>query len=322
MSLTRRQALDFLQTDDLIGLGMEADAVRRRLHPEGVVTYTLDRSILCTNGHSLNSKAGGASRFPDPDGIYREIAAVVERGGTGVLLQGGIDSGLKMEWFVQLLQGAKQRFPQVWLQGFPAPEILAMTRYDGLSVQNVIARLRDAGLDSIPGDGAGTGCSVDEWLEVHRTAHRLGMRTAAAMSFGINDSFEQRLDFLEKIRQLQNDTGGFTAFIPKSLSPANGAATVHGRDEATAVESLKMLAIGRLCLENVENMQSDLATQGLKVLQLGLRFGGNDAGAVMPENSVAATSVRTTEEELRRVIRDAGFKPVQRDTLYRTMFLN
>jgi cyclic dehypoxanthinyl futalosine synthase len=197
--------------------------------------------------------------------------------------------------------------------------------------------LRDAGLDSIPGGGAEIldddvrkriarlKCRTEDWIAVHRTAHELGMRTTATMMFGVGEDISQRVNHFEAVRQLQEETGGFTAFIPWSFQPNNTALGGRGWEEATAVDYLKVLAISRLYLSNIENVQSSWVTQGLKVLQMGLRFGGNDVGSVMLEENVvraAGTSNCTTEEELRRVIRDAGFNPKQRDTLYTTLFLN
>ena len=203
--------------------------------------------------------------------------------------------------------------------------------------RDTIMRLRDAGLDSIPGGGAEIlddevrqriarlKCRTEDWVSVHRTAHELGMRTTATMMFGVGETVEHRVNHFEVVRRLQEETGGFTAFIPWSFQPNNTALGGRGWDEATSVEYLKTLGISRMYLDNIANVQSSWVTQGLKVLQMGLRFGGNDVGSVMLEENVvraAGTSNCTTEEELRRIIRDAGFKPVQRDTLYRTMFLN
>jgi cyclic dehypoxanthinyl futalosine synthase len=348
MAITRNQALEYFRSDDLIGLGMEADAVRRKLHPEGVVTYIIDRNINYTNFcteycsfcafyRPLKGKLASEGYILSFDTIYEKIAETLEMGGTGVLMQGGLHPDLKIEWFERLLRGIKQRFPQVWLHCFSASEILAIAEYSDLSVRDTIARLRDAGLASIPGGGAEIlddevrrriarlKCSTEDWVNVHRTAHELGMRTTATMMFGVGESFEQRVNHFEQVRRLQEETGGFTAFIPWSFQPKNTALGGRKWDEATAVEYLKLLAISRLYLDNIENVQSSWVTQGLKVLQLGLRFGGNDVGSVMLEENVvraAGTSNCTTEEELRRVIRDAGFRPAQRDTLYTTFFLN
>ena len=259
-------------------------------------------------------------------------------GGTGVLMQGGIHPDLKIEWFERLFRGIKQRFPQdlaALPHGFRSTGYRQVFR--AAALRETIIRLRDAGLDSIPGGGAEIldddvrrriarlKCNTEDWVSVHRTAHQLGMRTTATMMFGVGETYEQRINHFEVVRRLQEETGGFTAFIPWSFQPKNTALGGRGWEEATSVEYLKVLAISRLYLDNIENVQASWVTQGLKVLELGLHFGGNDVGSVMLEENVvkaAGTSNCTTEEELRRIIRDAGFKPVQRDTLYRTMFLN
>ncbi len=216
------------------------------------------------------------------------------------------------------------------LHCFSASEIICIAEVSSLSIEDTIRRLRDAGLDSIPGGGAEIlddevrykiarlKCLTNDWLNVHRTAHKLGMRTTATMMFGVGETYEHRINHFQCIYDLQEETGGFTAFIPWSFQPQNTALGGRGWDEATAVEYLKTLAIARIFLSNFENVQSSWVTQGLKVCQTGLRFGGNDVGSVMiEENVVRAAGVRncTTEEELRRIIRDAGFRPAQRDTL-------
>ncbi|HET9742849.1 MAG TPA: cyclic dehypoxanthinyl futalosine synthase [Terriglobales bacterium] len=348
MSLTREQALEMFRSDDLIGIGMEADAVRRKLHPEGVVTYIVDRNINYTNFcteycsfcafyRPLKGKLAAEGYILDFDTIYEKIRETVEMGGTGILMQGGLHPDLKIDWFERLLRGIKERFPKVHLHCFSASEIIAIAEYSELTIRDTIARLRDAGLDSIPGGGAEIlddevryriarlKCLTNDWLNVHRTAHQLGMRTTATMMFGVGETYEHRINHFQHIYDLQQETGGFTAFIPWTFQPKHTALGGRKWDEATSVEYLKLLAISRLFLDNVENVQASWVTQGLKVLQLGLRFGGNDVGSVMLEENVvraAGTSNCTTEEELRHIIRDAGFKPAQRDTLYRTMFLN
>lgn len=312
MGISRKDALDCFQSDDLIGIGMEADAVRRRLHPEGVVSYVIDGRIDYTKA------ANGAGFGP----IFENIADIVARGGTGVMLQGEITSSHTIAWFDGLFRSIRERFPAVWLHCLSASEILAIAAHSGLSIQDSVARLRNAGLGSIPGDDAGIlddavqrQSKTEDWIDVHRAAHLLGMQTTATMTFSADENFEHRVHHLESIRCLQEETGGFASFTPVSLAP-NGAA-MKGLEEATAVEYLKTLAISRMYLDNIVNVQSNLETQGLKVLQVGLRFGGNDVGSVLLGKGANAA----TEEQLRQVIRDAGFKPVQRDTLYRTMFL-
>ena len=348
MSLTKAQALEMFASNDLIGIGMEADQVRRKIHPEGVVTYIIDRNINYTNFcteyctfcafyRPLKGKMAKEGYILDFDTIYKKIEETVQLGGTGVLMQGGLHPDLKVEWHEQLLRGIKQRFPKVHLHCYSASEILAIAEYSTLSLEDTIKRLRDAGLDSIPGGGAEIlddevrfkiarlKCMTQDWLSVHRTAHKLGMRTTATMMFGVGETVEHRINHFQHIYDLQEETGGFTAFIPWTFQPKHTALGGRGWDEATSVEYLKTLAISRIFLSNFLNVQASWVTQGLKVLQMGLRFGGNDVGSVMLEENVvkaAGTTNCTTEEELRRIIRDAGFKPVQRDTLYRTYFLN
>lgn len=348
MSLTKAQALEMFQSDDLIGIGMDADAVRRKLHPEGVVTYIIDRNINYTNYcteyctfcafyRPLKGPLAKEGYILDFEMIYDKIRETVELGGTGVLMQGGLHPDLKIDWHEQMLRGIKQRFPKIHLHCYSASEIIAIAEYSGLTIRDTILRLRDAGLDSIPGGGAEIlddevrfkiarlKCLTDDWLNVHRTAHQIGMRTTATMMFGVGEKYEHRINHFQRIYDLQEETGGFTAFIPWTFQPANTALGGRHWDEATAVEYLKTLAISRMYLSNFKNVQSSWVTQGLKVCQLGLRFGGNDVGSVMLEENVvkaAGVSNCTTEEELRRIIRDAGFRPAQRDTLYRTYFLN
>ena len=343
--MTRNEAIDLFQSDDLIGIGMAADAVRRRLHPEGVVTYIIDRNInytnFCTEYCSFCAfyrPMGHAEGYILPkETIFQKIQETLDLGGTGILMQGGLHPDLKIEWYEDLLSSIKARFPQIWCHCFSAPEIGNIAEVSGLTLRDTIARLRDAGLDSIPGGGAEIlddavrhrisrlKCSVDEWEDMHRTAHSLGMRTTATMMFGCGETVEQRMNHFDLVRRIQEDTGGFTAFIPWPFQRENTSLGRFIKQEATAVEYLKTLAISRLYLENIENIQSSWVTPGLKTCQMGLRFGGNDVGSIMIEENVvsaAGTHHCATEEELRRLIRDAGFVPKQRDTLYRTFFLN
>jgi cyclic dehypoxanthinyl futalosine synthase len=316
MGISREQALDCFRSDDLVGIGMEADAVRRRLHPEGVVSYAVDRTI----------DASGAAEEDLLERICAEIRECVDLGGKGVRLAcGPVAKGCEIVRLEGLLSGIRRRFPSLWLEGLSAAEVTAVARGCGIGLCETIARLKDAGLDSIAGDAAAVEAgSPQDWLDAHRMAHGLGMRTVATMAVGAGTS-EQRVDLLEAVRRLQEETGGFAAFVPLCLPPGD---TPRGAFEGpTAVEYLKTLAISRMFLDNVENVQSSGAPQGLKVLQMGLRFGANDAGSVAPEASRRSTAGpaskgRATEENLRRIIRDAGFKPVQRDMLYRTMYLN
>jgi len=342
--ITREEALDLFRSSDLIGIGMEADAIRRQWHPEGVVSYIIDRNInytnFCTEYCSFCAfyrPMGHAEGYVLPkETIYRKIQETIGLGGTGVLMQGGLHPDLKIEWYEDLFRGIKQRF-RIHLHCLSAPEVANIAEVSGLSLYDTIRRLKDSGLDSIPGGGAEVlddavrrrisrlKCSVQEWIDVHRTAHQLGMRTTATMMFGCGETIEQRMNHLELVRNLQEETGGFTAFIPWTFQRKNTSLGRFVKEEATAVEYLQTLAISRIYLDNIENVQASWVTQGLKTCQLGLRFGGNDVGSIMIEENVvsaAGAHHRASEEELRRLIRDAGFVPRQRDTLYRTYFLN
>ncbi len=311
MGISRQQALDCLRSNDLIGIGMDADAVRRCLHPEGVVSYAVEGAVSMPDGICAEGKAGDASHRR----LYDEICQTIDSGSTSVRLVGGSNSVAKsgkMESFEGIICGIRQRFPSLWIEGLSPVEVMALAAGSGLDLRQTIARLRDAGLDSIASKGEPLTNNLTEWIAVHRTAHGLGMRTVAAMRFGAGETLEQCVDFLHAVRQLQEETGGFAAFVPMAAIAPGG----RELDAMTAVEQLKTLAIARVFLDNIENIQWSGAEQGVKVLQTGLRFGANDAGSISLEGGNAS------EEDLRRIIRDAGFQPVQRDARYRTMFLN
>jgi len=239
---------------------------------------------------------------------------------------------LRIEFYENMLSSIKHRFPQIHLHCFSAPEINCIAEVSGLTVRDVIARLMDAGLDSIPGGGAEVlddevrtrisrlKCTSEDWEVVHRTAHSLGMRTTATMMFGCGEEYRHRVSHFERVRRLQEETGGFTAFIPWIFAPDN---TPLGKKvpEATAADYLKTLAISRLYLDNIDHVQSSWLTPGIKICQVGLQFGADDVGSILiEENVVFAAGVRnrTNEAELRRIISDAGYIPAQRDTLYRS----
>jgi cyclic dehypoxanthinyl futalosine synthase len=345
MRITPNQALDLFRSDDLVAVGMEADVVRRRMHPGNVVTYQIDRNInytnICTEYCSFCAfyrPVDSPEGYVQPlESIFHKIDETLALGGTGVLMQGGLHPSLKMDYYQDLLGSIKARYPQLHLHCFSAPEILSLAEICGLSVRETIARLMDAGLDSIPGAGAEIlddevrhriarlKCSTEEWLSVHRTAHELGLRTTATMMFGCGETLEHRVRHLERIRNLQDETGGFTAFIPWFFQRENTSLGRFISEEATAVDYLKTLAVARVYFDNIENLQASWLTPGHKICQIALRFGGNDVGSILiEENVVSAAGCRNTssEEDLRRLIRDAGFRPIKRDTLYRRYFLN
>jgi cyclic dehypoxanthinyl futalosine synthase len=343
MGVTQQEALEMFRSDDLVGMGMAANQARKKKNNPRVVTYQIDRNINYTNFcteycsfcafyRPLGSKEGYLLSF---ETIFQKIEEMLALGGTGILMQGGLHPDLRIEYYENLLCSIKLRFPQVHLHCFSAPEILSIAEVSGLTVRDTIARLRDAGLDSIPGGGAEIlddevrarisrlKCTSEEWEDMHRTAHALGLRTTATMMFGCGEEYHHRVNHFERIRRIQEDTGGFTAFIPWMFAPEN---TALGRKvpQTTAVDYLKTLALSRLYLDNIDHIQSSWLTPGIKVCQVGLQFGADDVGSILiEENVVYAAGVRnrTDEAELRRIIFDAGYIPAQRDTLYRAYFL-
>ncbi|MGH9774161.1 MAG: cyclic dehypoxanthinyl futalosine synthase [Candidatus Acidiferrales bacterium] len=343
MSLTREQTLEMFASDDLVGIGAAANQVRKKKNDPGIVTYQIDRNINYTNYcteycsfcafyRPLGSKEGYLLPL---ETIYEKIDEMITLGGTGILMQGGLHPDLRIEYYENMLRALKHRYPQIHLHCFSAPEILCIAEVSNLSVRDTIARLRDAGLDSIPGGGAEIlddeirarisrlKCTSDEWENMHRTAHALGLRTTATMMFGCGEEYRHRVSHLERVRRIQEDTGGFTAFIPWIFAAEN---TALGKkvQETTAVDYLKTLAISRMYLDNIDHIQSSWLTPGIKICQVGLQFGADDVGSILiEENVVYAAGVRnrTNEKELRHIISDAGYRPVQRDTLYRTYFL-
>ena len=343
MGLTPQEALDLFNSDDLLGIGMAANEVRRQKTDPRIATYQIDRNInytnFCTEYCSFCAfyrPLGAKDGYILPlETIYQKIQEMIEMGGTGVLLQGGLHPDLKIEFYENMLRSIRERFPQVHLHCFSAPEITCIAEVSGLSLHDTISRLRDAGLVSIPGGGAEIlddevrrrisrlKCGSDEWEAVHRTAHAFGMRTTATMMFGCGEEMRHRVNHLERLRRIQQDTGGFTAFIPWIFAPEN---TPLGKKipETTAFDYLKTLAISRLYLDNIDHIQSSWLTPGIKICQVGLQFGADDVGSILiEENVVYAAGVRnrTNEEELRRIITDAGYIPAQRDTLYRSYIL-
>jgi cyclic dehypoxanthinyl futalosine synthase len=343
MGISNQEALELFGSDDLLGMGAAANQVRKRKTDPRIVTYQIDRNINYTNFcteycsfcafyRPLGAKDGYVLTNEE---IHQKIEETIAMGGTGILMQGGLHPDLLIDYYENLLRSIKQRFPQMHLHCFSAPEIACIAEVSGLSLRDTIARLRDAGLDSIPGGGAEIlddevrfrisrlKCTSDEWEQVHRTAHSLGLRTTATMMFGCGEEYRHRISHFERVRRIQEDTGGFTAFIPWIFAPEN---TPLGKKvpETTAVDYLKTLAISRMYLDNIDHVQSSWLTPGIKVCQVGLQFGADDVGSILiEENVVYAAGVRnrTNEAELRRIISDAGYMPVQRDTLYRAYFL-
>jgi cyclic dehypoxanthinyl futalosine synthase len=318
----------------LVELGALAHRVRLRHNPEPAVTYVVDRNINYSNVCISRCRFCAFWRDESSPEAYvlsrAELARKIEEtlllGGTQILLQGGLHPSLPLEWYEEML-GYFKRWP-IHVHGFSPPEIVHFARLAGLSVEETIARLKAAGLDSIPGGGAEIlvermrrsrspgKCSAEEWLGVMAAAHRLGLKTTATMMFGEGETLAERVEHLERLRCLQEATGGFTAFIPWPFQPGN---TALGGSEATAVDYLRTLAVARLYLDNFANLQASWVTQGPKIGQVALFFGANDFGSTMiEENVVAAAGVshRMSREEIVRLIEDAGFAARQRNQAY------
>jgi cyclic dehypoxanthinyl futalosine synthase len=335
--LTGEEALHLYRHAPTLWLGRMADAVRRRKHPDGVVTYIIDRNVNYTNVcvarcnfcafyRTVGHHEGYVLGF---DEIYRKIDETIGLGGNQLLLQGGHNPDLPIAWYEDLFRGVKARYPDFKLHALSPPEVLHIARTAKIGVPEVLRRLIAAGLDSVPGGGAEilvdrvrkllncySKASADEWLGVMREAHLAGLRTTATMMYGTVETDEERLEHLLRLRVLQDETGGFTAFITWSYQPEH---TERGGTEATGVDYLRTLAIARLVLDNFDNLQASWVTQGGKVGQLSLAFGANDMGSVMIEENVvraAGAAYCMDELEIVRNIEDAGFRASRRTMHY------
>ncbi len=361
--ISRKEALALFKNADLLGLGMWADMIKKTLHPDKICTFVVDRNInytnICINKCTFcafwKDIDDADAYLLDTDTIFRKIEETIELGGTQILIQGGLHPALDIFYYTDLLSSIKERF-DINVHGFSPPEICYIADASDLTIKETLGILKSAGLDSIPGGGAEIlsdrvreilspkKIKSSRWLEVMEAAHRLGMRTTATMMFGSIETAEDIITHLDAIRQLQDRTGGFTAFIPWSFQPGNTELQAESNEpraksrkqqkiitnssrsapgspllSATAVEYLRVLALSRIYLENIENIQASWVTQGLKMAQVALRFGANDFGSTMiEENVVASTGVSyaVTINDIISAIRSAGFVPVQRDTYY------
>jgi len=335
--ITPQEGLELFQCHDLHALGRAADAVCRRLHPEPYRTYNIDRNINYTNicaavcdFCAFYRKSTDADAYVLPrEVLYQKIEETIALGGDQILLQGGNHPSLPLSWYEDVLRDLKARYPRINLHAFSAAEIWHFHKLNRLPLRTVLQRLKDAGMGSLPGGGAEilvdrvrkaitkNKVLTDEWLEVHRTWHELGGKSTCTMMFGHIETLAERIEHLERLRQLQDRTGGFTAFICWTFQPEHTALAHLPR--AGAHDYLRTQAIARLYLDNIPNIQSSWVTQGPKIGQLALLFGANDMGSLMIEENVvsaAGTTFRLTLEQIKNSIRELGYIPRQRNVLY------
>jgi len=333
------EALWLLTKGDLLELGRLADSIRRSMHPDRCVSFVVDRNVNYTNICESKCKFCAFYRDLGADDAYlletSEIMAKIEelvaQGGTQLLMQGGLHPGLAIGYFEKLFGQIKERFPGLQNHSLSPAEVTHIAQLSGLTMPETLARLKAAGLDSIPGGGAEI--LVDSvraeispkkigwqgWADVMREAAAIGMPTTATMMFGSRERPEDLVEHLMRVRTLQQEGGSFTAFIPWTYQPGN---TELGGGSATGVEYLKVLALSRIVLTNIVNLQASWVTQGAKMAQVALSFGANDLGGTMLEENVVAAAgcrFRMSREEMIELIRGAGFTPVRRNTLYRVL---
>ncbi|MEO2000182.1 MAG: cyclic dehypoxanthinyl futalosine synthase [Pirellulales bacterium] len=335
--LSRADALQLLESNCLASIGNAANAVTTKLHPEPYRTYNIDRNINYTNICTAVCDFCAFYRGPkDPEGyvldrniLLRKIEETVAIGGDQILLQGGMHPTLPLEWYEELLRDIKSQYPEVNIHGFSPPELFHLTKVTKLPLLEILERLAAAGLGSLPGGGgeilvdrvrkAMTRGKVmsDDWLDVNRKWHSLGGRSTATMMYGHIETLAERIEHLDRLRELQDETGGFTAFICWSFQPDN---TEMAHISPTgSFEYLKTQAVARLYLDNIPNIQSSWVTQGRDIGQLALLFGANDMGSLMLEENVvsaAGTVHHLTLDQMRSAISELGWEPRRRNVFY------
>lgn len=352
MRITKRTALDLLKNSDLLDLGERADSIRKEIHLDGIATFVVDRNINYTNicinrcrfcAFYRDADSPDAYLLPKSE-IFGKIDVTLEMGGTQILIQGGLHPELTIDYYVDLLRSIKNRY-DLNIHGFSPPEICHIADRHNLTIRETLSILKNAGLDSIPGGGAEIltdrirkilsprKITTNVWLKVMEEAHRLGMRTTATMMFGSIEEPEDIVEHLDVIRNIQDKTGGFTAFIPWSFQPGNTELSRQSMVKseiqkpkskiklnlATGIDYIRVLALSRIYLDNIKNIQASWVTQGLKLAQVSLRFGANDFGSTMIEENVVAAagvSYSVSKEDIIKAIKSAGFRSVQRDTYY------
>jgi len=337
--INREEALWLLTEAELLQVGELADGIRQRKHPENRVTFVVDRNVNYSNICESQCKFCAFYRSADADDgyllddetIFAKVQELVDSGGTQLLMQGGLHPTLKIDWFENLFRSLSERFPQVQIHSLSPAEVIQIAKLSDLTMEECLLRLQAAGLASVPGGGAEI--LVDrvrqeispnkigwkKWAWVMEEAHKLGMRTTATMMFGSTEKPEDIIEHLFRIREIQERTNGFTAFIPWSFQPDN---TELGGESASGIEYLKVLAVSRIVLDNIENIQASWVTQGARMAQVALFFGGNDLGGTMLEENVVAAagcSFRMSQDDIVELVRGAGFTPARRTTEYQVL---
>ncbi len=334
--LSPADAVTLLESSDLQALGRAAHAVTMKLHPEPYRTFNIDRNVNYTNVCAavcdfcaFYRKSGDTDAYVlSRDELYAKMQETLDLGGDQILLQGGMHPTLKLEWYEELLRDLKAKFPSINLHAFSPPEIFHFAKLNKLPLEEVLGRLKAAGLGSLPGGGAEilvdrvrklltkNKALTDDWLDVNRVWHKLGGRSTATMMFGHVETLAERVEHLDRLRALQDETGGFTAFICWTMQPGNKMADAPA---VGAFEYLKTQAVARLYLDNIPNIQSSWVTQGAKVGQVALFYGANDMGSLMIEENVVASAGTVhylTLEQIKSAIREAGWEPRQRNVFY------
>jgi len=335
--LSPQEGLELLESHDLAAIGEAANAVTERLHPENYRTYNIDRNINYTNVCTAVCDFCAFYRGPKSDEGYvlpreellKKIEETVSLGGNQILMQGGLHPDYKLEWYEELLQQIRQQFPSINIHGFSPPELHHFTKVNNLPIRTVLERLQAAGLGSLPGGGAEIlvdrvradmtrgKVMTDDWLNVMRVWHELGGKSTATMMFGHIETLAERIEHLERLRQLQDETNGFTAFICWTFQPEHTEMAEIA--PSGSFEYLKTQAVSRLYLDNFPNIQSSWVTQGLKIGQLALLYGANDMGSLMIEENVVAeagTVHYLSLDQIREAIEELGFIPRQRNVFY------
>ena len=341
MRLTVKEAINLIKNENLLNLGKMALEKKRELHPKKITTFIVDRNINYTNICWVDCKFCAFYRHKKDKDAYiltfeeidKKIDELIEIGGTQILFQGGVHPNLKIDFYEDLVEHIHKKYPQITIHGFSAPEIDYIAKVSKISIQEVLERLKEKGLSSIPGAGAEIlsdrvrdiiapkKIDSSKWLEIHKTAHKIGMKTTATMMFGTIESVEEVVEHWNMIRKLQDETGGFRAFIMWSFQPYNTELMKEDivTQKASPNRYLRYLAVSRLFLDNFKNIQSSWVTQGSYIGQLALKYGANDLGSTMMEENVvksAGAQNSMNQQEMINLIKDAGEIPAKRNTAY------